>query len=180
MSYTAWESETGEALQQVATFCRHLLRNGSSFTEDSQPPDTEVEIYLSNNHAKMAGILARFGISAAQTDPLVIRILQSYQVACTVVDVERAQAGSGVAKVANLRFQSFLEQCGGFEKFVASGNIQGITGVVSLGSTNVGPEWTGASLARKAIIAADTDRVQPDITREMMKNPLASNSEDTE
>lgn len=175
MSYDAWESSQGEAFTQVAVFCRHLLRDATTFTDNTQPPAAEVEIYLSNNYAKMAGIMARFGLSAAQTDATVIRILQSYQVACTVVDVEMSQPGAGVAKVPNQRFQSFLEQCGGFEKMLMAGNMQALTVVeIATGASTRGPEWTGALVSEKTLLVNNTNLVQPDITREMMKNPLVS------
>jgi hypothetical protein len=178
--YSAWEAQEGEALNQVAVFCRHLLRNDTSFNNETQPPDTEVEIYLSANYARMAGILARFGISALQSDPIVLRILQSYQVACTVVDVERTQPGAGQAKVPNPRFQSFMNQCNGFETFLSAGNLQGlILDQLPNGAHANLPEWTGASKSRKAAIKADPDRIAPSIYHGMMNNPEVA-SEDWE
>jgi hypothetical protein len=108
----------------------------------------------------------------------VVRILQSFQVACTVVDIERTHAGAGASKAPNNRFMSFMAQCEGFEKYLIAGNLQGLTdlAVLATGAAAHGPEWTGASKARKAIIYADTDRVTPDITRTMMESPLAVNS----
>ena len=171
MSYDAWEANSGEALNQVAIFCRHLLKNELTFSETSQPPASEVEIYLSNNHAKMCGKMARYGLSSVQTDATVIRILQSYLVSCTVVDVEMTHAVTSINKVLNARFESFKSMCDGFDTALQNGEIQTLPGIIiGENSINGTPEWTGASKARKALLAADTDLVQPDITRDMMKS----------
>ncbi len=180
MSYVAWESNPGEAIQQVAIFCRHLLKGGATFDSVSQPPYEEVEIYISNNYSKMVGMLARYAISATQTDANVIRVLQSFLVACSVVDVERSQAGAGFGKVPNARFQSFMDQCNSFETYLEKGNLQALAGITFDVTLTAGPEWTGTSKARKALLAQETDSVQPDITRDMMKNSLATNNEDTD
>ena len=180
-TYADWEANAGEAINQVNVFCRHLLRGNITFSDDTQPPVSEVEIYLANNYSKMVALLAKYGLSAAQTNADIKRILQKYLVACSVVDVENTAPTVGSSKVANPRMASFMKTCDSFEDFLKLGAIQSLSGAVfSAGQTNNAPEWTGTSKSRKDLLAADTDQVQPDITRDMMVNSLASNLRDEE
>jgi hypothetical protein len=178
MTYVAWETVEGAAMDQIAVFCRHLLKNSKVFNDDSNPSYDEVEILISNNYSKMSGILLKYGISPTQTDANVVRLLQSYLVYCTVVDVESAHTVNAINKTPNQRFALFQAKCEEFEPYVQGGNLQAIISNALGVAIDQGPIWTGASQARKAVLNADTDLVHPDITRDMMKSRRVVDDQD--
>lgn len=170
MSYVAWEVNAGEALEQVSTFCRHLLGNNSTFSDSSNPALDEVELFLSYNYARMVGVLRRYGIDENQTDATIKRLLMQYQVAYVCVDVEKTAASAGHARVGNPRAKLFEEKKDEFITDLKNGYIQSMPNIVLLSSDNYYPEWTGSSRARKDALMEDDDLVRPDITRDMMKS----------
>lgn len=175
-NYTAWEPSEGLALDQVATFSRYLLSNSKAFDLNTQPPLDEVEYFLTNNYSKMVGMLSRFGISKNQTDLDVLRVLMSYQVYMTCVDVELSQKNAGGTNRQSERFKFFEEKVKEFSKMLQEGNIVALPGIVVSSTNNFAPFATGTSKARKEVLESDENFVKADITRDMMLSGRVTSS----
>lgn len=168
MSYSSWETEEGVAIEQVATFTRHLLSNQRVFDDNTNPPIDEVHIFLTNNYAKMAGALAKYGISTAQTDTVVKSLLTSYQVYMTALDVELTQKIHGVNGQGSPRMAMFEKKANEFYHLLENGSLFALPNIDLISETDFVPLATGTSIARQRLIESDTDFKKADITRDLM------------
>lgn len=175
MAYSAWEVNDGETLEQVATFCRHMLAGNTTFSDTTQPPLDEVELYISNNYARMVGVLRRYGIDETQTDEHVLRLFMQYLVSYVCVDVEKTAASAGHNRVANPRMKLFEEKKEELVRDLKNGYVQSMPNIVLLDADQFYPEWTGSSRARKDALIDNDDLVAPDVTRDMMKSNRVHN-----
>ena len=175
VDYTSWENTEGVAIEQVATFCRHLLSNQSVFDDNTNPPIDEVNIFLTNNYAKMSGMLAKYGISADQTDLVVRNLLLSYQVYMTCIDVEMTQKSFGGGGNGSPRFLLFERRAKEFAQLLESGAIASMSGIVIVSGSTFQPFATGTSWARQEVIESDDDFKRADITRGIMNSYRTQN-----
>lgn len=175
MAYSSWEAEEGVAIEQVATFTRHLLSNQRVFDDNTNPPIDEVHIFLTNNYAKMAGALAKYGIATAQTDTIVKNLLTSYQVYMTALDVELTQKVHGVNGQGSPRMAMFEKKAKEFYQLLENGSLLALPNIDLISATEFSPLATGTSIARQTLLESDTDFKKADITRDIMTSNRVAN-----
>ena len=87
MAYTAYETGSGKAMDQVEAFCLHLTTSGV-FTTTTSPTLAQVEAWLTISHHLIAGWLAEAGYDTTQTDTEVLGILEELNSVDSVIKVE--------------------------------------------------------------------------------------------
>lgn len=172
MSYTAYESATGEALADVASLCRHAARDNGSFAPETVPALQAVERWLTLSHAWIAGLLKRHGYSDVQTDTNVIGVLQELNTYDVCMKVELSMPSESSSGDPNERFKTFQERRMELMEQITDGTIATL-GAVLFNSGLRSPIVTGTSYSRKRVAENDADRTQHRVRRSQFNNPAA-------
>lgn len=171
MSYTAYETADGSALDQVEAYCAHLTED-SAFSTDTNPTKAQVEKWLTTSHALIAGWLLEFGYSSVQTDPVVLGILEEANAIDTVIKVELNNPTT-INGEPNDRFKWFQSRRDELKEI-----IDGL-GLASMGATLEGDRTSlqisasGISKSDKQTVRDDTDAVQHRFRRDFGRNRRA-------
>lgn len=174
MSYLAFETAPGEALNEVAALCRHAARGaGGKFSASTVPSIGAVERWLTTSYYWVRGLLAAHGYAADQTEPAVLAILQELNAIDTCVKVELSlpeESGSGAP---NQRFQTFLDRRKDLVEMIESGALATLGAALSPEGTSLrrAPVATGQFYSRKRLAESDSDRTQHRIRRGMFEPP---------
>ena len=68
MSYTAYESRSGEVLDRVQAICRQQTTSGK-LADSTNPPLTDVERWITESHCRLVGHLLYSGFGTATIEP---------------------------------------------------------------------------------------------------------------
>lgn len=156
-NYTAYEVEEGLCLEDVEEYCGHLTDEGS-FTTQSQPSISGVERMLTASYYWIVGLLASNGYSAAQTDDVIVGILQELNALDVAIKCELANPITGQGE-ANERFIEFKNRRDELVTLLTETTALDALGAVgaSAGSASDLLAAGGLSKSRKRSVESDPD-----------------------
>jgi len=171
MSYTAYESRSGEVLDRVQAICRQQT-TGGKFTDSTTPPLNDVEQWITDSYYSVVGDLLYNGFGTATTDSTVISILSQIQALATARMVQLSSR-SGITEVDQKLVQLKQEYNDLVRPWIMGGKLADL-GLSRARPTAQTMYMTGSSETRRTAALADTDRIRSRFPRNFGQQPTAT------
>ena len=171
--YTAYETEEGACLETVEAYCKSLTEGGS-FTDETNPTQSDIERMLTTSYYWVAGVLTSAGYNISQTDEQVLGFLQELQALDVTCKAELANPLTGVGE-PNERFIEFRRRRDEMVTMIQETQVLTALGGTGgeVGSLSENLAITGISLSRKRTVESDTDYVRARFRRGQGRNTRA-------
>src|SRR3989304_8351889 len=173
----SFEKDSGDILSMVSMLERHLIRDGE-FDSTSKPSIEQVEEALEETEQEIFIWLAAEGYSTdiADYSSLAKQFIAWYVALGVAYRLAFSQPGIQSSARGNSRWSVLYQQYTGLKDLINGGALTrlGVTQTITARSI-----LTGVSIADKATLTEDSDAVQPQFTRELMRNPNRAGSTST-
>jgi hypothetical protein len=157
MSYTAYESRSGEVLDRVQAICRQQTTAGK-FTDSTTPPLTDVEQWITDSYYSVIGDLLYNGFGTTTTDPITISILSQIQALWTARMVQLSSR-SGITEPDQKLIELKQQYNDLVRPWIMGGKLADL-GMSRTRPTAQTMHMTGSSESRRTTALADSDRIR--------------------
>ena len=172
-----FEKDSGDILSMVSMLERHLIREGK-FDSSSKPSLEQVEEALEETEQEIFIWLAAEGYSTdiADYSNLAKQFIAWYVALGVAYRLELSQPGIQSSARGNSRWKVLYQQYIGLKDIIAGSALTRLGVIQTRTARSV---LTGVSISDKAELTSDSDAVQPQFTRELMRNPGRASSANT-
>ena len=173
----SFEKDSGDILSMVSMLERHLIRDGE-FDSTSKPSIEQVEETLEETEQEIFIWLAAEGYSTdiADYSALAKQFISWYVSLGVAYRLELSQPGIQSSARGNSRWSVLYQQYTSLKDIIAGAALTRLGVIQTVAARSI---LTGVSIADKATLTEDSDAVQPQFTRELMRNPNRAGSTNT-